>query len=133
MNTRVLDTPAKRISIALAIATGLILLAAAAYIFLRSGAAQPANGPKIIAAARAYTHALLQNHAPIPPSVPLQTLLDQGLLEPADVGSFQGLDANISLTARASEGPQAVLMRVHLPDGTDLVLLADGTAMSVRK
>jgi hypothetical protein len=127
MNTRILDTATKRISIAVAIVTGLILLAVAVYTFLGPTASQPANGPKIIAAAQAFTRALRQSHAPIPQSIPLQVLIDQGLLQPADIGSFQGLEANISLTA-TNPGPQTVLMRVHMPDGTDLTLLANGSA-----
>ncbi len=131
MKTRVLDTPAKRISIAVAILTGLILLAAAIDIFLGTAAPRPVNGPKIIAAAHAYTQALQQRHLPIPQAVPLQVLIEQGLLQPADIGSFQGLDAIISLTAGGA-GP-AVLMRVHMPDGMDLVLLADGNAHKIKR
>ena len=54
MKTQILDSPAKRISIAVAVLTGLILVAAAAYTFLGSSASKPVNGLKIIAAARAY-------------------------------------------------------------------------------
>jgi len=126
-----MDSSAKRVSIAVAIATGLILLAAAAYTFLGPSSSRPANGPKIIAAARTYSHALLERHLPIPQSVPLQVLMDQGLLQPADVGSFQGMDANIFLTA--TNGGPTVLMRVHMPDGMDLVLLADGRSQGVKR
>jgi hypothetical protein len=130
MKTQVLDSPAKRISIAVAIVTGLILLAAIVFTFLGGSSSLPANGPKIIAAARDYGRALKQAHSPIPQSVPLQTLIDQGLLQPADVGSFQGLDANISLTS-SSDSAHTILMRVHMPDGLDLVLLGDGSAQEV--
>jgi hypothetical protein len=132
MKTSILDSPAKRIAIAVAIVAGLILLAAAVYTFLGPASSQPANGLKIIAAARAYTRVLQQNHAPIPPTVPLQVLIDQGLLQPADVGSFQGLEANISLTA-SSDDAHTVLMRVHMPDGMDFVLLANGNAMQIAR
>jgi hypothetical protein len=131
MKTRLLDSPTKRISIAVAVLTGLVVLAAAAYIFLGSSPSQPANGAKIISAAHAYTQALQQHHAPVPQSIPLQVLIDQGLLQPADVGSFQGMDAKIFLTASGS-GPN-ILMRVHLPDGTDLVLFGDGNAQQVKR
>jgi hypothetical protein len=133
MKTLILDSPAKRISIAVAIVTGLILLAAAVHTFLGPSSSQPANGPKIIAAAQTFTRALKEHHLPIPQSVPLQVLIDQGFLPSADAGPFQGLDASIFLTAKVSDGPHAVLMRVHLPDGTDLVLLAEGTATVVKR
>jgi hypothetical protein len=131
MKTQLLDTPSKRIPIAVAVVTGVILVGAAIYTFLGTPASLPINGLKIIAAAHAYTRALVQRHAPIPAAVPLQTLIDQGLLEPADVGSFLGMDANIFLTA-TNNGP-AVLMRVRMTDGTDLVLLADGSAQQTKR
>ncbi len=131
MKTRVLDSPAKRISIAVAVLAGLVLLAAAVYIFLGTARSQPANGPKIIAAAHAYTLAQRERHAPIPQAVPLQVLIDQGLLQPADIGSFQGMDATIFLTA--GTGGPSVLMRVKMPDGTDFVLLTDGSTLTIKR
>jgi hypothetical protein len=132
VKTQILDSPAKRISIAVAVLTGLILVAAAAYTFLGSSASKPVNGLKIIAAARAFTRSLRQEHLPIPPAVPLQLLIDQGLLQPADIGSFQGLDAKISLMA-SNGSPSFELMRVHLTDGSDLVLFADGSAQQTKR
>jgi hypothetical protein len=131
MKTRLLDSPAKRISIAVAILTGLVLLAVAVYIFLGTSSSQPVNGLKIVAAAQAYTRALQQSHSPIPPTVPLQALIDRGLLQASDVGSFQGMDATIFLTA-PTNGP-AALMRVQMPDGMDLILLADGSTLGVKR
>jgi hypothetical protein len=111
-----------------AVLTGLILVAAGAYTFLGTGVSRPVNGMKIIGAAHAYTRALMQNHQAIPPSVPLQVLVEKGFLQPADIGSFQGMDAAIILT-KSGPGP-TVLMRVHMPDG-DLLLLGDGSAQKV--
>jgi hypothetical protein len=68
---------------------------------------------------------------PVPASVPLQTFIDQCLLEPADVGSFQGMDANISMTT--TNGLPHVLMSVRLPDGTEMVLLADSKGLPVKR
>lgn len=127
MNTRILDSPTKRISIAVAVMTGLIVVAAAGYLFLGSSSPSPVNGFMIIAAAHNYTHALVQRHVLVPQSVPLQTLVDQGLLKPDDIGAFQGLEATIFLTAPTNGPP--VLMRVRMPDGTDYVLLADGKSL----
>lgn len=133
MKTAQLDTPAKRISIAVAVLTGLVLLAAAIYAFLGVSSTPPINGLKIIAAAHAYTQALRLSHVPVPHTVSLQSLVNQKLLLPADLGPFQGMDGSISLTADPKEGAQAVLMRVHMPDGADLVLLADGSAQEVNR
>ncbi len=131
MKTQLLDSPSKRIPVAVAVGAGLILVAAVLYIFLGNAPLQPINGLKIIAAARTYTQTLRQRHAPVPHAVPLQTLIDQGLLQPADVGSLQGMDANIFLTAR--DGDPTVLMRVRMADGSDFVLLADGSTQELPK
>jgi len=131
MKTQELNSSSKRISIAVAVLTAIILVGAGAYTFFGSSSFRPVNGLKIIAAARAYTAALQKEHAPVPPNVPLQVLVDRGLLQPGDIGSFQGLEANISLTA--TNGAQNVLMRVHMQDGTDLLLLADGSAQPAAK
>lgn len=125
MNTPTITPPAGRKSVAVAVFAGLVLVAVAAYIFIGSPAYQPINGRKIIMAAQAYTRALEQKHAPIPHAVPLQSLVDQGYLKAADIGALQGVDARIFLTARNDE--QDVLMKVHMPDGSDFVLLGDGT------
>ena len=53
-------------------------------------------------------------------------------LQPADIAAFAGLDATLALIYNPSD-PTFVLMRVHLPDGTDVVLLADGTAQTTRR
>lgn len=131
MKTRIMDSPAKRIPIAVATLTGLILIVAAIYIFHGSASTQRPNGLKIIQAARTYTRALRENHLPVPQSVPLQFFIEQGLLQPADLGSFQGMDAKIFLTA--NNGSLPALMQVHMPDGTDMVLLADGSMRQVMR
>jgi hypothetical protein len=133
MKTRILDSSAKRMAMVVAILAGLILIGAAAYTFFGSVESQPANGLKIIAAAHAYATGLQQRHLPIPKAVSLQILIDQGLLKPADIGPFQGLDANIFLTTSVRSGNQFVLMRVHMPDDTDLLLLEDGSSQRVKR
>jgi len=130
VKTQLLDSPSKRVPIAVATVIGLILIGAAIYTFLGTPTTQPVNGPKILAAARAYTHALLQSHSAIPHAVPLQVLIDKGFLQPADAGSLQGMDASIFLTA--SSGGPTVLMRVRMTDSTDFVLLADGSTQQIK-
>ena len=75
---------------------------------------------------------MIAHRQPIPKTVSLNELLTGGYLKPADVAPFQGLDAVLELTSDASN-PQTVLMRVHMPDGSDLVLLGDGTAQQVAR
>lgn len=90
------------------------------------------DGPKIIAAGRAYTHDLMAHKQPIPRSVSLNELVAHGYLQASDIAAFQGLDATLSLIYNASD-PAFVLMRVHMPDGSDVVLLGDGSAQSTRR
>jgi hypothetical protein len=75
---------------------------------------------------------LIANRQPIPKTVSLNELLTRGYLKPADIAPFQGLDAALVLTSDLSN-PQRVLMRVHMPDGSDLVLLGDGTTQSAAR
>jgi hypothetical protein len=129
MQTRLLDSPKKRIIIALTAAAALVVICAG--VLMLRPPEHPINGPKIIAAARAYTRALQQSHSPIQPTVPLQTLISRGFLKPADAGSLAGMDATIFLVA--GNGHPSILMRVHLPDGNDLVLLDDGSVRQLKR
>lgn len=131
MKTPDTESPAKRLPVVLLVVTALAVIGGGLHFFF-SNNSSPADGPKIIAAAQAYTRALRQSHAPVPHAVPLQTLIDKGLLKPADVGSFQGLDAKVFLTGANTGGPD-VLMTVRLSDGTDLVLLANGATQTIKR
>lgn len=67
---------------------------------------------------------------PLPSSVSLSTLTNQGFLDIAECGPFAGLDVTISLVADERR-PQDVLMQVRYPDGTATVTLADGSVQSI--
>jgi hypothetical protein len=109
----------------------LALLAIVAFVMLRPVADPKIDPQKIVMAAGNYTRALKQRNQPLPHSVSLQTLLEQHFLQPADVGAFLGLDANISLAA--TNGRPLVLMQVRLPDGSSLLLFPDGTTEPVKR
>jgi hypothetical protein len=87
---------------------------------------KPANGMKILAAAHNYIQDLKKSKAPIPPTVSLQYLVDNKYLQPDDLGSLQGVDATLSLLG--TNGVQNVLMRAKLADGSEFVLMADGSS-----
>ncbi|HEX4120264.1 MAG TPA: hypothetical protein VH619_06600 [Verrucomicrobiae bacterium] len=120
-------------AVAIGLAAVLMVVGGLVYL-LMPGADSNAkiDGPKIIAAGHAYTRDLLLHKQPIPRTVSLSELVAHGYLQPSDVAAFQGLDATLSLVFNASD-PTFVLMRVHMPDGTDVVLLGDGTAQSTRR
>ena len=117
----------------LAIGLGVALLVAGGMVYLLTeGEPSPrkVDGPKIIAAGRAYTHEMVSRKLPIPNSVSVNDLVAHGYLKSADVAAFQGLDATLSLTSDASR-PDFVIMRVKMLDGSDLVLLQDGSVREV--
>jgi hypothetical protein len=124
------DTPVRRI--ALAVGTGVMIAAVIGVVYwlaVLNTRGEKVNGIRIVAAAQAYSRQLRDARQPIPKSVALQELVTRGLLKPGDIAAFQGLDATLSLTAD-NPGPQTVLMRIRMPDGTALVLLADGSVQS---
>jgi hypothetical protein len=133
MKLRIPDSPVKRMALAIGAAVVIMVTGGIIYL-LRADDASSAkiDGLKIVAAANAYTRGLVASKQPIPKTVPLNELLTHGYLKPADVAAFQGLDATLVL-ASDDTYPRNVLMRVHMPDGTDFVLLGDGSAQEIRR
>jgi hypothetical protein len=118
---------------AIGLALAIMVVGGIIYLLLPGNAPNAKiNGPKIIAAGRAYTHDLVTHKQPVPRAVSLSELVTHGYLTPADVAAFQGLDATLSLIYNASD-PTFVLMRVHMRDGSDVVLLGDGSAHSIQR
>jgi len=65
-----------------------------------------------------------------PTTVALQDLLAKGLLTPADVSGFAGMDVTVSLTANEMH-PTDILMRVRMQDGSQFVALTDGSVQEL--
>jgi hypothetical protein len=131
MNTVDPDSPVRRITIAIAAAVALMVAAGLVYVFLVSK--EPSarfNGAVIVAAARAYTRDLQDRKQPVPKSVTLEDLVAHHFLKPEEIAAFRGMSATIMLTSSESN-PQTVLMRVHIPDGGDIVLLGNGSVQQV--
>src|SRR5580700_6541898 len=126
MTLRDPDSPVRRMTIAIAVAGAFMV--AAGLIYLSVAAKDTSvrfNGAAIVAAARAYTRDLQVRKQPIPKSVTLEELVALHFLQPGEIEAFRGLKATIVLTADAND-PKAVLMRVRLADGGEIVLLSDG-------
>jgi len=119
--------------IAVAAALAIMVVAGLLYVYVvSSGAGGKVDGPAIVAAAHAYTADLRARGQPVPHSILLEQLVTLHYLKPDQIAAFHGLEATLSLTTD-DRYPQAVLMRVHMPDGTDLVLLGDGSAQQVAR
>jgi hypothetical protein len=133
MTLRDPDSPVRRMAIAVVCAVAFMAVAGLVYVVV--GAKDTSgrfNGAALVAAARAYTRDLQARKQPIPKTVTLEELVANHFLQPGDIEAFRGLKATIMLTADAS-GPQAVLMRVRLTDGSEIVLLGDGSVQQVSK
>jgi hypothetical protein len=118
-------------AIAVAAAVAIMLVAAVLYVFvLPGGGGGKFNGALIVEAARAYSRDLRLRQQPVPKSVALKELVAQHYLKPEDVAAFRGMDATLLLTTD-QPGPKAVVMRVRLADGTQVVLLTDGTVQEL--
>jgi hypothetical protein len=65
-------------------------------------------------------------------TVPLGSLLSAGQLRPEDLRGLKGEDATISVTAKETT-PSEPLIRVRTSDGSDIVLMADGSIARMRR
>lgn len=108
------------------------MLVAASLFWFHFTGPPPGNvdAGKITVAVQTYVHYLKQNALPVPKSVKLQSLVDKGLLRYEDVSGFDGVDVTIFLTTDESN-PSQVLMRARFPDGSQEVVLYDGTVQQI--
>ena len=116
----------------IAVLTLLIVVWSMYYFVSSSRDLGHVDAPKIFAAAKSYAAGLTAQGARIPASVSLKVLIDRGLLTEADVRGFAGLEVSVSLSANESR-PQEVLVRARLPDGREIVALADGSVQQMPK
>lgn len=113
----------------LLILAGLALVAGVGYFLLRPEPHGRVDAEKVIAAAQAYSRQFKASGTALPPSVSLEALITKGLLKREDVSGFNGTEVTVYLTVDKSQ-PQSVLMRARLPDGSEAVVLTDGTVQT---
>ena len=114
--------------ILIAVVVGAVAATIMSLVYLASIDRRPGHvdAVKILSAAQTYGHDLKVKGTTVPPSVTLEELIARGLLRPADVSGFDGMEVTVSLTVDPSR-PQDILMRARLPDGHEVVALADGS------
>jgi len=88
--------------------------------------------PKLMAAMQTYSHDQVSHGRPLPSSVTLQDLVGGGYVSTNEVRDLGGADVTFYPTVSDSD-PQAVLVRVRMPDGSQTVGLADGSVQSVSR
>ena len=87
---------------------------------------------KLTAAMQSYSHDQVSHGRPLPSSVTLQDLLGGGYVSVDDVRDLGGADVTFYPTVSESD-PQAVLVRVRMPDGSQTVALTDGSVQEVSR
>ena len=87
---------------------------------------------KLAAAMQTYAHDQLSHGRTLPSSVKLQDLPGGGYISPDEVRDLGGADVTFYPTVNESD-PQAVLVRVRMPDGSQIFAVADGSIQSIRR
>ena len=81
---------------------------------------------------RTYSHDQVSHGRPLPSAVTLQDLVGGGYISTNEVRDLGGADVTFYPTVSESD-PQAVLVRVRMPDGSQTVALSDGSIQSLSR
>ena len=82
--------------------------------------------PKLVAAMQAYSHDQLSHGRPAPSSVTLQDLVGGGYVSTNEVRDLGGADVTFHPTVSESD-PQAILVSVRMPNGSQIAAFAYGS------
>ena len=120
----------------LIVAVVIVAVGASAFIVLESYWArhQPPlkDLPVVLTALRRYSEDKLIRHQPMPAKVSMQDLVQAGYLKPQEAAEFKEVDLTFYPLA-AGSGPKTVVARARLADGSQVVLLADGSVETPAK
>ena len=92
----------------------------------------PMDSAKLFSALEAFSQDRRDAALPIPASLTLRELVASGYLGTNDVRAFEGTEVTFQLDSDLTR-PQEVMIRVKLRDGTQMVLLGDGSVQRVSK
>jgi hypothetical protein len=122
----------KRILIAVAVGAAAMTIVGLVYIASIDRRPGHVDAARILVAAQTYAHDLKTKGLAVPPATTLEELIARGLLSPADVSGFNGMEVTVSLSVDPSR-PQDILMRARLRDGHEMIALADGSVRVMTK
>jgi len=88
--------------------------------------------PRLAAAEQRYLRDHVSRGQPEPASVTLRDLVSNGYISTNDVRAFEGMEVIFYPTA-SNNDPQAILVRVRISDGSQVVMLADGSVQQLEK
>jgi len=86
--------------------------------------------PKLGVAEQHYVRDRVSRGQPLPASVTLRDLVSGGYISADEVRSLNGADVTF-YPAVTDATPQAILVRVRMPDGVEMALTADGSAQQL--
>ena len=92
----------------------------------------PINGSKLTAAIRAYSQDRIARKQRMPQSFSLQELVNGGYLSTNEIRALDGLDIIFYSDADETR-PQSILAEARFPDGSEEVVLADGSVQQISK
>jgi hypothetical protein len=116
----------RRLIIIVGVLVVVAALAGTALILHWQHAQSAVRFQELVSVAQGYSRDHISRRQPIPPSLTLHDLVSGGYLPAKDVRAFDGLDVAFYPTA-GGNNPQAVLGRLRMADGTQMVALADGS------
>jgi len=95
------------------------------------GALQGLSHDRIEAAIRSLIRDGKASGTALPAAASLRELVSGGYLRAEDIRGLENRDATVSLSTD-SAAPQTIWIRVHDTDGSDIVLMADGSVQELR-
>jgi hypothetical protein len=84
------------------------------------------NLPKVILAAQTYSQDQVAHGQPLPASVSLRDLVASRYVSAEDVRAFDGMDVTVYPMTNDTD-PNSILIRVRMPDGTQIAAMGDGS------
>jgi hypothetical protein len=90
------------------------------------------NAAGLVAAAQAFSRDQAARGQPLPASVSLDELVNGGYVPTNEVRAFDGMDVTIYPTASDAD-PTAILVRVRMPDGTQIAVMGDASVQQLPK
>ena len=91
------------------------------------------NLPKIVLAAQTFSRDKVAHGEPLPASVSIRDLLASKYISTEDLREFDGMDVTVYPTTNVTDLPHFILIRVRMPDGTQIVAMGDGSIQSLPK
>jgi len=111
-----------------------ILVLVGMFIYFKPSSANTIkiDSHRYISALKKYSENLRDRGEEIPLSISIKALVQEGYLTSQEVEPFEHADVNFN-TNPDGVLPQSVMMEAHMPDGTVLALLGDGSVQHMSK